>query len=117
MVLRTYTERPAAKPGSAATFLYRTCEFVARPDAVGACESAIAELIDHAERVEEGTCFVASFRDADDPFHYMVTAVFMDELAERQHDASAVCERFRTAIRDAAPGGVTVRSWEAGAGL
>jgi hypothetical protein len=41
----------------------------------------------------------------------------MDELAERQHDASAVCERFRNVIRDAAPGGVTVRSWEAGAGL
>lgn len=117
MVLRTYTRRPAAKPGSAATFLYRTCEFVARPDAVEACESAIAALIDHADRVEDGTCFVASFRDADDPFHYMVTAVFMDELAERQHDASIVCERFRNVVRDAARSGVTVRSWEAGAGL
>jgi quinol monooxygenase YgiN len=117
MVLRTYTSRPAAKPGSAATFLYRTCEFVARPDAVAACESAIAALIDHADRVEDGTCFVASFHDADDPHHYMVTAVFVDELGELQHDASVVCERFRSVVRDAAPGGVTIRSWEAGAGL
>jgi len=117
MVLQSYTRRAEARPGSAATFLFRTCEFVCRPDAADACEAAVRAVIEHADRVERGTRFVASFRDADNRFHYLVTAVFEDEQAKRAHDASPASERFRSVVRDAAADGIRIRSWEASAGV
>jgi quinol monooxygenase YgiN len=117
MVLQAYTRRAEARPGSAATFLFRTCEFVCRPDAADACEAAVRAMIEHADRVERGTRFVASFRDADNRFHHLVTAVFEDEQAKRVHDASPASERFRSVVRDAAADGIRIRSWEASAGV
>jgi quinol monooxygenase YgiN len=117
MVLQAYTRRAEPRPGSAATFLFRTCEFVCRPDAADACEAAVRSMIEHADSVERGTRFVASFRDADNRFHYLVTAVFEDEQAKRAHDASPASERFRSVVRDAAADGIRIRSWEASDGV
>lgn len=114
---RTITARSRARPGSAATFRFRTIEFVSRPDVRETCEEAIDALIAHADHGEDGTRFIASFRDTGDSSRYLITAVFVDEHAERVHDGSPAGQRLREIIRSAAVDGLRIRRWEADAGI
>lgn len=108
--------RRAARPGSAGTFLFRTLEFTCRAETAESLENAIDTLIRHADSNEPGTRFVASFRDADDPYRFLITSVFEDTAAEHAHDASPASRRLQTMLRVAA-NDLRVRTWEADAGL
>jgi len=106
-----------AQPGSAATFIFRTLSFMARPDSADACQSAIDELADYVNRCERSTRFIGSFRDAEETDRFLLALVFEDERALRRHEVSAARLRFDALVRGSALSPVRSQSWEPGTGL
>jgi len=105
------------KPGSAATFLYRTAAFVARPESTESCLAAIDALVRHAACHEPRTAFIGSFQDAADPSSFLLILVFEDVAAERAHDRSPARQRFEKEIDALSVVGLRRRAWRPGAGL
>lgn len=105
------------RPGGAATFLFRTASFVARPDAVQECRRIIADYVTYVNEQEEQTRFMGSFQDQVDPSRFLLVMVFDDERAERAHRSSLSYRRFAGDIARVSVAEMRAQQWIPQAGL
>lgn len=105
------------RPGGAATFLFRTASFVARPDAVQDCRRIIADYVAYVNDQEEQTRFMGSFQDQVDPSRFLLVMVFDDERAERAHRNSLAYRRFAGDIARVSVAEMRAQQWIPQAGL
>ncbi|MCI0433689.1 MAG: hypothetical protein L0271_08565 [Gemmatimonadetes bacterium] len=105
------------KPGSAATFLFRSESFIARSDCIAACQAAIREMASWTHCHEAGTALFASFQDATDPGSFLIVTVFADARAEHAHRTSSAHLAFEQTLLSLTVAGTRTQAWIPGPGL
>jgi quinol monooxygenase YgiN len=105
------------RPGGAATFLFRTASFVARPDAIADCRRTVEAFVAYINENEGSTRFIGSFQDHEDPSRFLLVMVFDDERAERAHRSSLAYRRFANDIARASVAEMRAQQWSPHAGI
>jgi quinol monooxygenase YgiN len=79
-----------------------TARYQVRPQAVDRCKQAIKNLVDYVKENEKGTLYYIANQEILNPYAFLHTMIFRDEVALTMHRSSQAAERFVSVIYPAA---------------
>lgn len=74
--------------------IYMTARFNVKPEALGICQQAIAEFVDHVTRNEPDTRMYISMQQEEDQTRFLHLFIFESEEAEERHANSEAIKKF-----------------------
>ncbi len=79
-----------------------TARYQVRPQTVDRCKQAIKNLVDYVKENEKGTLYYIANQEILNPYAFLHTMIFQDEVALTMHRSSEAAERFVSVIYPAA---------------
>tara|TARA_B100000029_G_scaffold280984_1_gene275087 strand:+ start:120 stop:437 length:318 start_codon:yes stop_codon:yes gene_type:complete len=71
-----------------------TARYQVRPHTIDKCKQAIKNLVDYVKKHEKGTLFYIAKQEKLNPYSFLHTMVFKDEVALTMHRSSEAAEKF-----------------------
>jgi len=71
-----------------------TARYQVRPQTIEICKQAIKNLVDYVKEHEKGTLFYIAKQEKLNPYAFLHTMVFKDEVALTLHRSSEAAEKF-----------------------
>ena len=71
-----------------------TARYQVRPQTIDKCKRAIENLVKYVKEHEQGTLFYIAKQEKLNPYAFLHTMVFKDELALTLHRSSEAAEKF-----------------------
>ena len=71
-----------------------TARYQVRPQTIDKCKKAIKNLVDYVKENEKGTLFYIAKQEKLNPYAFLHTMVFKDEVALTLHRSSEAAEKF-----------------------
>ena len=75
-----------------------TARYQVRPQTVDRCKQAIKNLVDYVKENEKGTLYYIANQEILNPYAFLHTMIFQDEVALTMHRSSEAAERFVSVI-------------------
>ena len=79
-----------------------TARYQVHPQAVDRCKQAIKNLVEYVKENEKGTLYYIANQEKLNPYAFLHTMIFKDELALTMHRSSEAAEKFVNVIYPAA---------------
>ncbi len=74
--------------------IFMTAHYQVRPHAIDRCKKAIQNLVEHVKENEKETLFYMAQQETLNPYAFLHTMVFKDEVALTMHRSSKAAENF-----------------------
>ena len=75
-----------------------TARYQVHPQTVDRCKQAIKNLVDYVKENEKGTLYYIAKQEKLNPYAFLHTMIFQDEVALTMHQSSEAAERFVSVI-------------------
>ncbi len=75
-----------------------TARYQVHPQAIDRCKQAIKNLVEYVKESEEGTLYYIAQQEKLNPYAFLHTMIFKDEVALTLHRSSEAAERFVSII-------------------
>ena len=71
-----------------------TAQYQVRPQKIDQCKQAIKNLVEYVKENEKGTLFYIAKQEMLNPYAFLHTMIFRDDVALTMHRSSEAAERF-----------------------
>jgi quinol monooxygenase YgiN len=79
-----------------------TARYQVRPQSIDRCKQAINNLVEYVKENEKGTLYYIANQEKLNPYAFLHTMIFKDEVALTMHRSSEAAEKFVNVIYPAA---------------
>ena len=79
-----------------------TARYQVRPQSIDRCKQAVKNLVEHVKKNEKGTLYYIANQEKLNPYSFLHTMIFKDEVALTMHQSSEAAEKFVNVIYPAA---------------
>ena len=79
-----------------------TASYQVRPQSIDRCKQAIKNLVEYVKKNEKGTLYYIANQEKLNPYAFLHTMIFKDEVALTMHRSSEAAEKFVNVIYPAA---------------
>jgi quinol monooxygenase YgiN len=79
-----------------------TARYQVRPQSIDRCKQAIINLVEYVKENEKGTLYYIANQEKLNPYTFLHTMIFKDEVALTMHRSSEAAEKFVNVIYPAA---------------
>jgi quinol monooxygenase YgiN len=79
-----------------------TASYQVRPQSIDRCKQAIKNLVEYVKENEKGTLYYIANQEKLNPYAFLHTMIFKDEVALTMHRSSEAAEKFVNVIYPAA---------------
>ena len=75
-----------------------TARYQVRPQSINQCKQAINNLVEYVKEHEKGTLFYIAKQEKLNPYAFLHTMIFEDEVALTLHRSSEAAEKFVSVV-------------------
>ena len=75
-----------------------TASYQGRPQTIDKCKQAIENLVEYVKENEKGTLFYIAKQEKLNPYAFLHTMIFKDEVALTLHRSSEAAEKFVSVV-------------------